>query len=295
MWKSNGFGKLPKSLLSFIFLLFMQLKTINEKFLPDLLQQEFGKEIFTQLDTHQHISVKGSAGSAVSIFAAELFLTQKKTILYVVDDKEDALYANTEMEDLLGKDKVLYFPATHLEPYQVEKTQNANLVLRTEVIHKITSEKSPKVIVAYAGALSEKVLKKEDFKAISHHIKVGDQLDFDFVDELLNHYNFQQADFVSEPGEFSVRGGIVDVFSFSNEKPYRITFFGNEVESIKTFDIETQLSIDKIKEFQLVSNMNFSVSGSRVSLLQLLPKESFVVSKNAIIGMKKLKAFYEQS
>lgn len=295
MWKSNGFGKLPKSLLSFIFLLFMQLKTINEKFLPDLLQQEFGKEIFTQLDTHQHISVKGSAGSAVSIFAAELFLTQKKTILYVVDDKEDALYANTEMEDLLGKDKVLYFPATHLEPYQVEKTQNANLVLRTEVIHKITSEKSPKVIVAYAGALSEKVLKKEDFKAISHHIKVGDQLDFDFVDELLNHYNFQQADFVSEPGEFSVRGGIVDVFSFSNEKPYRITFFGNEVESIKTFDIETQLSIDKIKEFQLVSNMNFSVSGSRVSLLQLLPKESFVVSKNAIIGMQKLKAFYEKS
>lgn len=273
----------------------MQLKTINEKFLPDLLQQEFGKEIFTQLDTHQHISVKGSAGSAVSIFAAELFLTQKKTILYVVDDKEDALYANTEMEDLLGKDKVLYFPATHLEPYQVEKTQNANLVLRTEVIHKITSEKSPKVIVAYAGALSEKVLKKEDFKAISHHIKVGDQLDFDFVDELLNHYNFQQADFVSEPGEFSVRGGIVDVFSFSNEKPYRITFFGNEVESIKTFDIETQLSIDKIKEFQLVSNMNFSVSGSRVSLLQLLPKESFVVSKNAIIGMQKLKAFYEKS
>ncbi len=273
----------------------MQLKTINEKFLPDLLQKEFGKEIFTQLDTHQHISVKGSAGSAVSIFAAELFLTQKKTILYLVDDKEDALYANTEMEDLLGKDKVLYFPATHLEPYQVEKTQNANLVLRTEVIHKITSGKSPKVIVAYAGALSEKVLKKEDFKAISHHIKVGDQLDFDFVDELLNHYNFQQADFVSEPGEFSVRGGIVDVFSFSNEKPYRITFFGNEVESIKTFDIETQLSIDKIKEFQLVSNMNFSVSGSRVSLLQLLPKESFVISKNAIVGMQKLKTFYEKA
>ncbi|WP_415325218.1 transcription-repair coupling factor [Chryseobacterium sp. MMS23-Vi53] len=273
----------------------MQLKTISEKFLPDLLQKEFGKEIFIQLEHNQHISVKGSAGSAASIFVAELFLTQKKHILYVVDDKEDALYANTEMEDLLGKDKVLYFPATHLEPYQVEKTQNANLVLRTDVINKITSTKSPTVIVAYAGALSEKVLKKEDFKAISHHIKVGDQLDFDFVDELLNHYNFQQADFVSEPGEFSVRGGIVDVFSFSNEKPYRITFFGNEVESIKTFDIETQLSVDKVNDFQLVSNMNFTVTGSRVSLLQLLPKESFVVSKNGIVGMQRLKSFYEKS
>lgn len=291
----NGFGKLPKSLLSFIPLLFMQLKSINEKFLPDLLQKEFGKEIFTQLENSQHIAVKGSAGSSVSVFVAELFLVQKKNILYLVDDKEDALYANTEMEDLLGKEKVLYFPATHLEPYQVEKTQNANLVLRTEVLNKINSGRSPKVIVAYAGALSEKVLKKEDFKAISHHIKVGDQLDFDFVDELLNHYHFQQTDFVSEPGEFSVRGGIVDVFSYSYEKPYRITFFGNEVESIKTFDIETQLSVDKVKDFQLVSNMNFSVTGSRVSLLQLLPKESYVISKNGMIGMQKIKAFYEKS
>lgn len=273
----------------------MQLKSINEKFLPDLLQKEFGREIFNQLENNQHIAVKGSAGSSVSVFVAELFLVQKKHILYLVDDKEDALYANTEMEDLLGKEKVLYFPATHLEPYQVEKTQNANLVLRTEVLNKINSGRSPKVIVAYAGALSEKVLKKEDFKAISHHIKVGDQLDFDFVDELLNHYHFQQADFVSEPGEFSVRGGIVDVFSYSYEKPYRITFFGNEVESIKTFDIETQLSVDKVKDFQLVSNMNFSVTGSRVSLLQLLPKESYVISKNGMIGMQKIKTFYEKS
>lgn len=259
------------------------------------MQKEFGKEIFTQLENDQHITVKGSAGSSISVFVAELFLVQKKNILYLVDDKEDALYANTEMEDLLGKEKVLYFPATHLEPYQVEKTQNANLVLRTEVLNKINSGRSPKVIVAYAGALSEKVLKKEDFKAISHHIKVGDQLDFDFVDELLNHYHFQQSDFVSEPGEFSVRGGIVDVFSYSYEKPYRITFFGNEVESIKTFDIETQLSVDKVKDFQLVSNMNFSVIGSRVSLLQLLPKESYVVSKNGMIGMQKIRTFYEKS
>ncbi len=276
-------------------ILFMQLKTINEKFLPYLLQKEFGKEIFNRLDTQNHIAVKGSAGSAVSVLTAELFLTHKKTVLYLTDDKEDALYINTEMEGLLGKDKVLYFPATHLEPYQVEKTQNANLVLRTEVLNKMSSGKTPRVIVAYMGALSEKVLKKEDFKAISHHIEVGNQLDFDFVDELLNHYHFQQTDFVSEPGEFSVRGGIVDVFSYSNEKPYRITFFGNEVESIRTFDIETQLSVDKVKEFQLVSNMNFSVTGSRVSLLQLLSEDSFIVSKNAVVGLGKIKTFYEKA
>ncbi|MEG1589415.1 transcription-repair coupling factor [Chryseobacterium sp.] len=273
----------------------MQLKNINEKFLPDLLKNEFGKEIFTQIDAQSHLSVRGSAGSSASVFAAELFLTHKKTLLFLVDDKEEALYVNSEMEDLLGKENILYFPATHMEPYQVEKTQNANLVLRTEVLNKINSEKSPKVIVAYIGALSEKVLKKEDFKAISHQIKTGDQLDFDFVDELLNHYQFQQTDFVSEPGEFSVRGGIVDVFSYSNERPYRLTFFGNEVENIKTFDIETQLSVDKVDSFQLVSNMNFSVSGTRVSFLEILPKESFIISKNGIVGLQKLRTFYEKS
>ena len=273
----------------------MELKKINQNLLPDLLQKQFGSEIFSQIVTKQHISVKGSAGSAVSILAAELFLTQNKTILYLADDKEDALYINAEMEDLLGKDNILYFPATHLEPYQIEKTQNANLVLRTEVINKLNSGKSPKVIVAFIGAMSEKVLKKEDFKAISHHIKVGDQLDFDFVDELLNHYQFNQTDFVSEPGEFSVRGGIVDVFSFSNEKPFRITFFGNEVESIKTFDIESQLSLDKIDEFQLVSNMNFSVSGSKVSFFELLPEDSFIVSKNLYLSARRIKEFHEKA
>ena len=273
----------------------MELKKINQNLLPDLLQKQFGSEIFSQIGTKQHISVKGSAGSAVSILAAELFLTQNKTILYLADDKEDALYINAEMEDLLGKDNILYFPATHLEPYQIEKTQNANLVLRTEVINKLNSGKSPKVIVAFIGAMSEKVLKKEDFKAISHHIKVGDQLDFDFVDELLNHYQFNQTDFVSEPGEFSVRGGIVDVFSFSNEKPFRITFFGNEVESIRTFDIESQLSLDKIDEFQLVSNMNFSVSGSKVSFFELLPEDSFIVSKNLYLSARRIKEFHEKA
>ena len=273
----------------------LQLKKIAENLLPDLLQKEFGKTIFDAIENAQHVFVKGSAGSSPSLFVAELFHIHKKTILYLTDDKEDALYINAEMEDLLGAEKVLYFPATHLEPYQIEKTQNANLVLRTEVLNKLNSSRSHKVIVAYAGALSEKVLKKEDFKAISHHIKVGDQLDFDFVDELLSHYHFNQTDFVSEPGEFSVRGGIVDVFSYSNEKPYRITFFGNEVESIKTFDIETQLSVDKVKEFQLVSNMNFSVSGTKVSLLDILPKDTFVISKNAYLGIQKLKSFYEKS
>ncbi len=273
----------------------MQLKSINETFLPDMLRNEFGKEIFDNLDQYSHISVKGFAGSAPSVFTAELFLSQQKTILFLIEDKEEALYITAEMEDLLGKENVLYFPATHLEPYQIEKTQNANLVLRTEVLNKLNSGKKPKVIVAGFSALAEKVLKKEDFKAISHRIKVGESLDFDFTEELLHQFGFTLTDFVSEPGEFSVRGGIVDVFSYSNEEPYRITFFGNEIESIKTFNIETQLSNGKVNEFQLVSNMNFAASGSKVSFFDLLPKDSLVVSKNAFLGFRKTKDFYEKA
>ena len=271
------------------------LKNISQTLIPEFLKKNFGKELFENLDQNQHISVKGFAGSVPSILVAELFLTQKKDVLFIIDDKESAHYITSELEEMIGEENVLYFPETHLEPYQVEKTQNANIVLRTEVLNRLNFDKKKKIIVATASSLSEKVLKKEDFKAISHTIKVGDQLDFDFTEELLNQFNFNYTDFVSEPGEFSVRGGIVDVFSYAYEKPFRITFFGNEVESIKEFDIETQLSTGKVNDFELVSNMNFAVSGSKVSLLDLLPKDSFIVTKNAYLTVKKLKDFYEKA
>lgn len=271
------------------------LKNISQTLIPEFLRKNFGKELFENLDQNQHISVKGFAGSVPSILVAELFLTQKKDVLFIIDDKESSNYITSELEEMIGEENVLYFPETHLEPYQVEKTQNANIVLRTEVLNRLNFDKKAKIIVATASSLSEKVLKKEDFKAISHTIKVGDQLDFDFTEELLNQFNFNFTDFVSEPGDFSVRGGIVDVFSYAYEKPFRITFFGNEVESIKEFDIETQLSTGKVNDFELVSNMNFAVSGSKVSLLDLLPKDSFIVTKNAYLTVKKLKDFYEKA
>ncbi|MCJ8497190.1 transcription-repair coupling factor [Chryseobacterium salipaludis] len=273
----------------------MQLKNITETLLPSLLQRDFGKNICTALDNKKPLAVKSSAGSAPSILAAELFLLRKTSILFLADDKEDALYLTAELEELLGRENVLYFPPSHLDPYQTEKTQNANLVLRTEVLNKIHTNKKPQVMVAPFVSLAEKVIRKEDFKAISHTIKAGDKLDFNFTEELLEQFQFQLTDFVSEPGEFSVRGGIVDVFSYSNEEPYRISFFGNEVESIKTFDIETQLTKEKVEEFQLVSNMNYTVVSSRVPLFDLAPENLLVVTKNAFLGFTVIKNFYAKA
>jgi transcription-repair coupling factor (superfamily II helicase) len=113
------------------------LKNISQTLIPEFLRKNFGKEIFENLDQNQHISVKGFAGSVPSILVAELFLTQKKDVLFIIDDKESSNYITSELEEMIGEENVLYFPETHLEPYQVEKTQNANIVLRTEVLSSL--------------------------------------------------------------------------------------------------------------------------------------------------------------
>ena len=191
----------------------MSLQTIDKSLLTKLLNQNFGEEIFQNWEKTEHLSVKGTVGSAVSILTAEGFLSQQKTILLITDDKEDSHYTTTEMEELVGEENVLHLPNSYTEPYQEERTKNANLVLRTEVINQLNLNNKQKIIVAHISALNEKVLKKEDFKMISHRIKTGEKLDFDFTEELLNQFHFNLTDFVSEPGEFAVRGGIVDVFS----------------------------------------------------------------------------------
>ncbi|NAW52020.1 transcription-repair coupling factor [Elizabethkingia argentiflava] len=271
----------------------MQLTSIKNSLLTDLLHKQWGRALFERLLEKQKISVKGAVGSSMSLLAAEYFLLHNQSILLIFDDKEEALYATAELEELCGKEKVFYFPATFLQPYQLEKTQNANRVLRTEVINEIYSSGLPKIIVSYATALTEKVVKKETFSSLSHRIKVGEQLDFDFVDELLHHYKFNRTDFVSEPGEFSVRGGIIDVFSYAYEFPFRIGFFGNEVESIRTFDIESQLTKNKVEEFQLVSALQgTAVNESKLSFLEILPKDTHIFSKNAFLCGKHIRSFF---
>lgn len=254
-----------------------------------------GKTIFSTLDSQSLVAVRGAAGSFPSIWVAEYFLIEKSTVLYLIDDKEKALYATAELEQMLGEDKVLYFPSSHLDPYQLESVQNADIVLRTEVLNRLSSLKEPLVVVAPYIAMSERVLKKEDLGAISHTISQGASLDFDFVDELLTHYHFKQTDFVSEPGEFSVRGGIIDVFSYSNEHPYRISFFGSEIESIRTFDIESQLSHERVDSFTLVSNITAATTSQKVPFTDLLPERTLVVSTSGLLGLHKMEQFYDRA
>ncbi|MFY7956504.1 MAG: transcription-repair coupling factor, partial [Flavobacterium macrobrachii] len=202
------------------------------------------KQIAESLTVPQNkIHCKGLSSSVVSIIIQSVFKKAEQPFLLVFNEKEEAAYYLNDLEQMLGQNDVLFYPSSYRRPYQIEETDNANVLLRSEVLNRINSRKKPSIIVTYPEALFEKVVTKKELDKNTLKVAVGDNISIDFINEVLFEYEFKRVDFITEPGEFSVRGGIVDVFSFSNDNPYRIEFFGNEVDSIRTFDVESQLSV----------------------------------------------------
>ena len=170
-------------------------------------------------------AIKGLIGSSLSFVLAEIFNNSKTPFLFILDDKEEAAYYLNDLEQLLGEDQVLFYPGSYRRPYQIEETDNANVLLRAEVLNRINSRKKPALIVSYPDALFEKVVTRKELNKNTLNLKIGDTISLDFLNEVLFEYRFKRVDFVTEPGQFSVRGGIVDVFSFSFDQPFRIEFF----------------------------------------------------------------------
>ena len=227
------------------------------------------------------ITVSGLVGSSVSLVIAEIFKTSERPFLLIFNDKEEAAYHLNDLENLLGDKNVLFYPASYRRPYDIEETDNANVLLRSEVLNRINSRKKPALILTYPEALFEKVVTRKELQRNTLKIKVNDQLSIDFVNEVLFEYRFKRTDFVTEPGEFSVRGGILDVFSFSNDEPYRIEFFGDEVDSIRTFDVETQLSLERKKKVSIIPNIeNKIIDETRESFLKYITSKTVVFLKN---------------
>ena len=225
--------------------------------------------------------VSGLVGSALSITIAELFKETALPFLLILNDKEQAAYHLNDLENILGDESVLFYPGSYRRPYQIEQTDNANVLLRSEVLNRINSRKKPALIVTYPEALFEKVVTKKELEKNTLKISVGENLSIDFVNEVLFEYNFKRVDFVTEPGEFSVRGGILDVFSFSNDEPYRIEFFGDEIDSIRTFDVETQLSLEQLKKVFVIPNVeNKLMEENRESFLKYISGKTIICLKD---------------
>ncbi|GAB5401023.1 MAG: transcription-repair coupling factor [Aureisphaera sp.] len=226
-------------------------------------------------------TVAGLVGSSLSLCIAETYKRTELPLLFILNDKEEAAYHLNDLENLLGDQNVLFYPGSYRRPYQIEETDNANVLLRSEVLNRINSRKKPALIVTYPEALFEKVVTRKELERNTLKITVEDELSIDFVNEVMFEYQFKRVDFVTEPGEFSVRGGILDVFSFSNDEPYRIEFFGDEVESIRTFDVETQLSLETLKKISIIPNVeNKFLDEKRASFLKYIAAKTVVVLKN---------------
>lgn len=220
---------------------------------------------------------KGIYQSARSIVATQLAEQIPGNHLFILGDKEEAAYFYNDLEALYPNDKrILFFPESYKLPYQVEETDNANVVLRAEVLEKISQGKNV-WIISYPKAMVEKVPTQQKLVENTLRVEVGKTYSIDFIRELLLDYQFEYVDFVYEPGQFAIRGGIVDVFSYSNDEPFRIEFFGDEVDAIRTFNPVDQLSIATHQFFNIVPNVQGSILNSgHATIFEFIGKDSVV-------------------
>ena len=240
--------------------------------------------------------LKGLVGSSLSFVISEVFKRQEQPFLLIFNDKEEAAFYLNDLEQLINTKDVFFYPGSYRRPYQIEETDNANVLLRAEVLNRINSRKKPAIIVTYPDALFEKVVTRKELNSHTLKVSVNDKLSIDFLNEVLFEYKFKRVDFVTEPGEFSVRGGIVDVFSFSNDEPYRIEFFGDEIDSIRSFDVETQLSNQIIKKITIIPNVATKVfDETRQSFLNYISSKTVVFSKNAEILGTRIDDFFSKA
>ena len=255
------------------------------------------KQVLKQIQQDKNqIQITNLVGSSMSFVISETFKKDDKSYLLIFNDKEEAAYHLNDLEQLLTQKRVLFYPGSYRRPYQIEETDNANVLMRSEVLNRINSRKKPTIIVSYPEALFEKVVTKKDLERNTLKLSVSESVSLDFVNEILFEYNFNRVDFVTEPGDFSVRGGIIDVFSFSNDEPFRIEFFGDEIDSIRTFDVETQLSKEKLRKASIMSNVeNKTLQEKRESFLQYIASNTVIFLKNKDLLIGKLDKLFSRA
>src|SRR5512133_122566 len=202
----------------------------------------------------------GLAGSSKSIVAASVIPRVSGIHLMILAEKEDAAYFYNDLVNLLNNDNVLFFPSSFKRSVHYNQIDNGNVILRTNVVNRLGSiDRSKKddylIIVTYPEGLAEKVITQQKLKKSTLQLNKGEKLSISFLREVLEEYKFSEVDFVYEPGQFAIRGSLVDVFSFANPDPYRVDFFGDEVESIRTFDVENQLSKELHQHISILPNV----------------------------------------
>lgn len=239
------------------------------------------------------VQLKNIVGSGASFIAATAFQHVYKTQLFILPDKEEAAYFLNDLENLLGEEHVLFFPASYRMPYEHEDIDNANILLRAEVLNKLTTAKKHICIVTFPESLTEKVVTQAHLSKNTLELKQGEKISIDFITDVLIEYDFERVDYVVEPGQFSIRGGIVDIFSFSNDNPYRVEFLGNEVDSIRSFDATSQLSIANHQFCNIIPNIQAKIlQESRQTFFEFLGEKTVVWFKHFQLTLDRIDKAY---
>jgi transcription-repair coupling factor (superfamily II helicase) len=239
--------------------------------------------------------VKGIIGSLDAVLFSAVFKSSHSSHLIILQDKEEAAYFFNDLQNLLGEKNLLFFPMSYKRPYEYDETENANILMRAEALGQIASHPDSQIIVTYPEALSEKVINKKSLSANTFTVKVGEKLDRDFLEEFFHTYDFEKTDFVYEAGQFAIRGGIIDVYSFAHELPYRIELFGDEVDSIRSFDPGSQLSVETLDKTSLMPNVQTRlVQEERQSLFDFIPSTTRVWIKDVELAIDVLAKSFEK-
>jgi transcription-repair coupling factor (superfamily II helicase) len=242
------------------------------------------------------VQLRGLVGSGDAAVAVALYFLQHKHMIFVLPDREEAAYFQADLENLTGK-ATLLFPSSYRKAFEFTQPDSSNVLARAEVLNELNhSSEFGELIVTYPEALAEKVIDRASLEKNTLEIAVNNKLSIDFINEFLIEYDFDRVDFVYEPGQFSIRGGIVDIFSFSHELPYRVEFFGDLIESIRTFEVESQLSVEQVKSITIVPNVQSKfLTENNISLLEYVDAGTQVWIKDVQFTLDIIQTGYKKA
>lgn len=230
-------------------------------------------------DQIHKIYCSGLLASAPPFLFAGVRSEVKSPVLFILNDLEEAGYFYHDLCQVLGVETVLFFPSSYRRAIKYGQKDAANEILRTEVLSVLDKSKSPVCIVSYPDALAEKVVSREDLVDKTLKISKGDRMELTAVSKRLHELGFEYTDYIYEPGQYAVRGSLIDVYSFSSDLPYRIDFFGDEIDSLRTFEVETQLSKEILSQISIVPNLGV-VGSKNHSFFHFLPKDSVLFARD---------------
>ena len=279
----------------------MEIKEILEIYKQDERITTLANHLETLAESRTYI--KGAIGSLNAVIAASVFDIHPANHIFILPDKEVAAYFLNDLESIFDekeknfhKKKILFYPTSYKRNYDFGNLDSTHVLLRTEVMKRLGTGNRNSIVVTYPEALAEKIVRKSYLSKNTIRLKRNEAASLDSINELLIENDFERIDFVYEPGQFAIRGGIIDVFSFTNDYPYRIEFFGDEVESIRSFNPVDQLSIDKLDHITIVPNVqDRKIVEKRESFLSFIPNQSVIWMENMKFATDRINFEYDKA